>query len=203
MSAQGCERRWSWAGGVTKLNVAGGSQACGIAVAVRAAGVSGTGEWCRASPVQRPSAPRCPPDARAMRPPDATVCRRSQKPPELTTPKYYFLNCKYTNKTILLPILNIRVNKDQRADIVGIVVSVIILQNAIFIYINTNSRQDMNSHGLQDRQYLGSVGNMDGGRWRPSADDPGGHAPPRLVPRRLAETSHFTFLQGTVQRRKP
>lgn len=44
---------------------------------------------------------------------------------------------------------------------------------------------------------------MDGGRWRPSADDPGGHAPPRLVPRRLAETSHFTFLQGTVQRRKP
>lgn len=99
MSAQGCERRWSWAGGVTKLNVAGGSQACGIAVAVRAAGVSGTGEWCRASPVQRPSAPRCPPDARAMRPPDATVCRRSQKPPELTTPKYYFLNCKYTKKT--------------------------------------------------------------------------------------------------------
>lgn len=42
----------------------------------------------------------------------------------------------------------------------------------------------MNSHGLQDRQYLGSVGNMDGGRWRPSADDPGGHGPPRLAPRR-------------------
>lgn len=108
------------------------------------------------------------------------------------------------NYSCKLFIPNIRVNKDQRAGIVCIVVTVNIWYNAIFIYININRlRSDMNSHGLQDRQYLGSVGNMDGGRWRPSADDPGGHGPPRLAPRRLAETSHFTFLQGTVQRRKP